>query len=106
MPESDKLQATPRKSSMNRDQNNRVHLHVPRRMEVAWIQTGSFAPICMKNHHHNGHIEPQPNSRSAIHEAIAIRAYELWASSGKPEDQDDAIWLEAERELISERIDL
>jgi hypothetical protein len=57
----------------------------------------------MKNHHHNGHIPPNSNSRTQIHEAIAARAYELWVRYGKPEHQADALWLEAERELIGER---
>ena len=55
----------------------------------------------MKNHHHNGPIDP--TSRSLIHEAIAIRAYELWVRDGKPENQANAIWLEAERELATGR---
>ncbi len=55
----------------------------------------------MKNHHHNGPIHP--TSRSLIHEAIATRAYELWVRDGKPENQADAIWLEAEQELMTGR---
>lgn len=55
----------------------------------------------MKNHHHNG---PIPHtSRSLIHEAIAARAYDLWVRSGKPENQSDTIWLEAEQELLTGR---
>jgi hypothetical protein len=58
----------------------------------------------MKNHHHNGHIEStSPNSKTAIHEAIAVRAYELWEERGHPENQADALWLEAERELVAEQ---
>lgn len=59
----------------------------------------------MKNHHHQGHIAPTANSRSQIHEAIAARAYELWEKQGKPENQADALWLQAERELMAERTD-
>ena len=55
----------------------------------------------MKNHHHNGPIDP--SSRTIIHEAIATRAYELWVAREKPEDQAEVIWLEAERELAAER---
>ena len=54
----------------------------------------------MKNHHHNGHVH---TTKSQIHEAIATRAYELWVSHGKPEDQTDALWLEAELELKTGR---
>jgi hypothetical protein len=55
----------------------------------------------MKNHHHNGPIHP--SSRTVIHETIAARAYELWVAKEKPENQAEAIWLEAERELVTER---
>ena len=57
----------------------------------------------MKNHHHDGPVAPQPNSKGVIHETIAMRAYSLWLSHGQPENQADEIWLEAERELHSER---
>ena len=33
------------------------------------------------------------------HEEIAIRAYEIYEASGRPEGQDGDHWLEAEREL-------
>jgi len=33
------------------------------------------------------------------HEEIAIRAYELYEASGRPEGRDGEHWLEAEREL-------
>ena len=56
----------------------------------------------MKNHHHQGHIAPDANSRTQIHEAIATRAYALWEQQGKPEDQADALWIQAERELGAE----
>ena len=54
----------------------------------------------MKNHHHNGH---HSTSKSVLHDAIATRAYELWVSHGKPENQSDEIWLEAEREQVTGR---
>ena len=57
----------------------------------------------MKNHHHQGHIAPTSNSRTQIHEVIAARAYELWEKQGKPENQADELWLQAERELVAER---
>ena len=60
----------------------------------------------MKNHHHNGHVIPNSNSRSVIHEAIATRAYELWLSYGEPENRAEEIWLEAERELVAGRREL
>jgi hypothetical protein len=38
------------------------------------------------------------------HAEISQCASELWTESGRPENQDEAIWLEAERRLISARI--
>lgn len=35
------------------------------------------------------------------HEAIANRAQELWTEQGCPEHCDEAIWLEAEAELLA-----
>jgi hypothetical protein len=56
----------------------------------------------MKNHHHNGPLHPvSPNARSVIHETISARAHELWIEYGQPEGRADAIWLQAEQELIS-----
>jgi hypothetical protein len=55
----------------------------------------------VKNHHHNGSIHP--SSRSIIHETIATRAYDLWVGYGRPENQSDEIWMEAEREIIAGR---
>jgi len=56
----------------------------------------------MKNHHHNGPNHPASlNDTSVIHEAIAARAYQLWEQRGQPEDQADALWLEAEQELVT-----
>jgi hypothetical protein len=57
----------------------------------------------MKNHHHNDPIDP--SSRSVIHDSIASLAYEIWLRDGKPENQADAHWLEAERELMTGAID-
>ena len=34
-------------------------------------------------------------------EKIAVRAYEIWQSSGRPEGHDQEHWLQAERELRS-----
>ena len=57
----------------------------------------------MKPHHHN-HTHPEgDNSPAAIHEAIALRAYLLWEKKGKPESQAGALWVEAERQLVTER---
>lgn len=36
-------------------------------------------------------------------QTIAARARELWVSCGEPRVSDDAIWREAERELLNER---
>jgi len=55
----------------------------------------------MKKNHHNAPIHP--TSISVIHEAIATKAYELWVRDGKPENQSDAIWLAAEKELSTGR---
>lgn len=35
------------------------------------------------------------------HDEIARCAYELWSQAGSPEGQDEAIWLEAERRMVS-----
>ena len=35
------------------------------------------------------------------HEAISCRARELWEEQGCPENCDEAIWLEAEAELLA-----
>ena len=37
------------------------------------------------------------------HEAIARRAHQLWEEAGQPDGQDAAHWLQAERELHSQR---
>ena len=55
----------------------------------------------MKNHHHNGPVEPGANSRGVIHEIIAARAYEMWEHSGRPDDQADAFWFAAEQEQVT-----
>ena len=57
----------------------------------------------MKDHHHRGPVAPGANSREQIHEAIATRAHELWEKRGKPENQAESLWLEAERDLVAER---
>ena len=59
--------------------------------------------VTMKNHHHQGHVAPTANSPTQIHEAIALRAYLLWEKAGKPENQNEKFWLQAERELVEER---
>ena len=59
----------------------------------------------MKNHHHHGHVAPTANSPTQIHEAIATRAYALWETKGKPDHEADALWLQAEHELVAERSD-
>jgi hypothetical protein len=58
----------------------------------------------MKNHHHGAPVAPATNSKTQIHEAIAARAYSLWERQGKPDNQADALWLQAERELVAERM--
>jgi hypothetical protein len=55
----------------------------------------------MKNHHHNG--PKHQSAKELVHETIANRAYELWEGYGKPENQSDEIWLEAEREQVTGR---
>jgi len=40
-------------------------------------------------------------SREMIHAAIAAKAYDLWERRGRPENQTEAMWLEAERDLIA-----
>ncbi len=42
-----------------------------------------------------------PTIKNLIYGVIATRAYELWVTYGKPENRDDAIWLEAELELLT-----
>jgi hypothetical protein len=50
----------------------------------------------MKNHHHNNPIHPLIPS----HEDIALSAYLRWLDQGQPENLHEAIWLEAEDQLI------
>lgn len=58
----------------------------------------------MKNHHHGSHIHPvSVKAPLHSHEDIAQCAHDLWSERGQPENQDEAIWLEAERELIAGR---
>ena len=86
---------------MNGDQNIRAHLRDPRTSEADWVGTGSVAPMSMSSHAHNGFVHS--TYESLIAEAIAQRAYELWVSCGEPEIHGDAVWQEAERELLTER---
>jgi hypothetical protein len=56
----------------------------------------------MKNHHHNDPIaQPSTSVQPVSHETIACRAQELWISHGRPENQDQEIWLEAESQLAA-----
>jgi hypothetical protein len=43
--------------------------------------------------------DPIPTPSPPSNDAIAQCARELWTESGKPEDRDQAIWVEAERRL-------
>jgi hypothetical protein len=61
------------------------------------------AYLTMKNHHHNGHVQSQSgNSVAEIHEAISERAYAIWEKRGRPDNEAEATWLEAEREIVKE----
>lgn len=60
--------------------------------------------VTMKNHHHQGHVAPNNNSPSQIHEAIAARAYALWEKQDHPDNRAEDFWLQAERELVAERL--
>jgi len=56
----------------------------------------------MKNHHHNHPIHAHTEARIAPpHEAIAIRAWSLWTGRGRPDNQAESIWLEAETQLMT-----
>jgi hypothetical protein len=55
----------------------------------------------MKQTHHNDPIHS--TTTHVIHDAIATRAFELWIRDGKPENQSEANWLEAECELATGR---
>lgn len=44
-------------------------------------------------------------SSGPSHDEIAQCARELWNESGRPEGCDEAIWLDAERRLVSARLD-
>lgn len=41
-------------------------------------------------------------SAQAYHDAITQRAREIWRARGRPVGQDVEIWLEAERDLVSQ----
>lgn len=43
-----------------------------------------------------------PTVTTPSHDAIARRAHDLWSAQGRPEGQDLANWLEAERQLTSD----
>jgi hypothetical protein len=45
--------------------------------------------------------DPGATEHSVTPQAIAERARELWLAQGCPENCDEAIWLEAEAELIA-----
>lgn len=85
---------------MNGDNYIRAHLRDPQISEADWVGTGSVAPMSMSRHPHNGSLHP--TYESLIAETIAQRAYELWVSCGEPEIHGDAVWQEAERELLTE----
>jgi hypothetical protein len=53
--------------------------------------------------HHPQNVSMHPAFGSVMAEAIALRAYELWVSCGEPDIYGDAVWREAERELLTER---
>jgi hypothetical protein len=57
----------------------------------------------MKNHHHGNPIHPAA-AKAPTHEDIARRAQELWSEYGQPQSQDEAIWLEAEGQLLSGKV--
>lgn len=42
-------------------------------------------------------------SRRPTHDEIARRAFEIWQAKGRPQGQDAAHWVQAERELTSSR---
>lgn len=43
-------------------------------------------------------------AQTPSHDEIAQYARELWHGSGRPTDRDEAIWFEAERQLITARM--
>jgi hypothetical protein len=51
-------------------------------------------------HHYPPAADPT-TERIASHQAIADRARELWLEQGCPQNCDQAIWLEAEAELLA-----
>lgn len=44
--------------------------------------------------------EPADLRRVPLHDEISTRARELWEKYGRPAGRDEAIWLEAERQLL------
>jgi hypothetical protein len=63
------------------------------RADLAWYSTMSNL-----NPSPSSSLQDSPSSPSS-HEEISRRARELWESRGQPSGQDEAIWLEAEREV-------
>ena len=57
----------------------------------------------MKNHHHNHPIHARHAEGAPSHEVISAHAQALWVEHGRPEHQDEAIWLEAESQLLAEQ---
>ena len=43
---------------------------------------------------------PSETRTRPLHQAVEARARELWESYGRPQGQDEKIWLEAERQLL------
>jgi hypothetical protein len=53
----------------------------------------------LENYPRSGH--PAGAKHTVTHAAIAARARELWVTQGCPDHCDQAVWLEAEAELIA-----
>jgi hypothetical protein len=43
----------------------------------------------------------QPKRDGALHELIAVRAFELWESHGRPDGHDLTDWRQAEDEIMT-----
>ncbi len=54
-------------------------------------------------HHRARHVAGQDCGPAPKAQTVAARAHELWVSCGEPVVQDDSVWREAERELLTER---
>jgi hypothetical protein len=47
-------------------------------------------------------IKPnQPNREQMIRQLIAVRAYEIWESQGRPHGHDAAHWRQAEQDVMA-----